>query len=131
MVIHETLDDFLEVHREPDELSYLDLRQRIHDLSRKGIDASSYLVDLNMKLAVPFTALVLACVAVPLAGRVQRHPSLAAIVGLGLALGFGYWVVLALSNALGESGVLPASCRPGLRAPSSCLFGGVLFLSSE
>ena len=77
MVIHEPLSDFLEIHREPDELSYLELRQRMHDLSRKGIDASSYLVDLNMKLAVPFTALVLTCVAIPLAGRVQRHPSLA------------------------------------------------------
>ena len=131
VVIHEALDDFLEVHREPDELSYLDLRQRIHDLSRKGIDASSYLVDLNMKLAVPFTALVLACVAVPLAGRVQRHPSLAAIVGLGLALGFGYWVLLALSNALGESGVLPAVVSAWAASAIFLLFGGVLFLSSE
>jgi lipopolysaccharide export system permease protein len=131
VVIHETLDDFLEVHREPDELSYLDLRQRIRDLSRKGIDASSYLVDLNMKLAVPFTAFVLACVAIPLAGRVQRHPSLAAIVGSGLALGFGYWVVLALSNALGESGVLPPIVSAWAANLIFCLFGVVLFLSSE
>ena len=131
VVIHETLDDFLEVHREPDELSYLELRQRIHDLSRKGIDASSYLVDLNMKLAVPFTALVLACVAIPLAGRVQRHPSLAAIVGLGLALGFGYWVVLALSNAFGQSGVLPAVVSAWAANVIFCLLGVVLFLSSE
>jgi lipopolysaccharide export system permease protein len=131
VVIHETLDDFLEVQREPDELSYLDLRQRIHDLARKGIDASSYLVDLNLKLAVPFAALVLACVAVPLAGRVQRHPSLAAIVGLGLALGFGYWVVLALSNSLGETGVLPAAVSAWAANAIYGLLGGALFLSSE
>jgi lipopolysaccharide export system permease protein len=131
VVIHETLHDFLEVHREPDELSYLDLRQRIEDLSRKGIDASSYLVDLNMKLAVPFIALVLASVAVPLAGRVQRHPSLAAIVGVGLSLGFGYWVLLALSNALGESGVLPAVVSAWAASAIFLLFAGVLFLSSE
>jgi lipopolysaccharide export system permease protein len=131
VIIHETLDDFLEVHHEPDELSYLDLRQRIQDLSRKGIDASSYLVDLNLKLAVPFTALVLACVAVPLAGRVQRHPSLAAIVGLGLALGFGYWVVLALSNSLGETGVLPAVVSAWAANIIYALLGAALFLSSE
>lgn len=131
VVIHEPLGDFLEIHREPDELSYLELRQRMRDLSRKGIDASSYLVDLNMKLAVPFTALVLTCVAIPLAGRVQRHPSLAGIVGTGLALGFGYWVVLALSNALGQSGVLPPVVSAWAANGIFLLLGGGLFLSVE
>ncbi len=131
LVIHETMSDFLEVHREPEELSYLELRQRIRDLSHKGIDASSYLVDLNMKLAVPFTALVLACVAVPLAARVQRHPSLAAIVGIGLGLGFAYWVVLALTNALGESGVLPPLISAWAANGIFLLLASALFLSAE
>ena len=130
-VLHETLGDFLEVHREPAELSYLALRERIAALSRKGIDASSYLVDLNLKLAVPFTTLVLACVAVPLAGRVQRHPSIAAILGTGLALGFGYWVILALANSLGQSGVLPPLVSAWL---ANVIYAGVglaLFLGAE
>jgi lipopolysaccharide export system permease protein len=42
LVIQETLSDFLEVHREPEELSYLALRERIRELTRKGIDASNY-----------------------------------------------------------------------------------------
>src|SRR6185503_18924225 len=50
---------------------------RIGDLSRKGIDASHYLVDLYLKLALPFASLVLAAVAVPIAGRLRRHPSIA------------------------------------------------------
>jgi lipopolysaccharide export system permease protein len=131
MVITETLGDFLEVHRDPDELSYADLRQRMRDLSRKGIDPSSYLVDLNMKLAVPFAALVLACVAIPLAGRVVRHPSVAATVGIGLVVGFGYWVVLALANALGQSGVLPAVVSAWAANVIYILLGCGLFLSLE
>lgn len=130
-IIPETLNDFLEVHREPDELSYLDLRQRMRELRRKGIDPSTYLVDLHMKLAVPFTALVLSCVAIPLAGRVQRHPSVAATVGAGLALGFGYWVLLALSNALGQSGVLPPLVSAWAANAIFLLLGGGLFLSFE
>jgi lipopolysaccharide export system permease protein len=131
LLMHETLDDFLAVHRDPEELNYLALRQRIKDLSRKGIDASAYLVDLNLKLAVPFTTLVLACVAVPLAGRVQRHPSLAAIVGTGLATGFSYWVILALSNSLGQSGVLPPLVSAWTANGIFLLVAGALFLSSE
>ena len=130
-LLHETLGDFLDVRREPEELNYLALRQRISDLSRKGIDASSYLVDLNLKLAVPFTTFILACVAVPLAGRVQRHPSLAGIIGSGLATGFAYWVILALSNSLGQSGVLPPVVSAWTANGIFVLLGGVLFLSSE
>ncbi len=131
VTIGETLDDFLEVHREPEELSYLDLRQRIWDLTRKGIDASSYLVDLNLKLAVPFATLVLACVAIPLAGRVQRHPNMAATLGTGLALGFAYWVVLALANSLGQSRVLPPIVAAWTANIIFLLGGAALFLSSE
>lgn len=130
-VIHETLADFLEVRREPEELSYLALRRHIEDLSRKGIDVSSYLVDLYMKLAVPFTTLVLAGVAIPLAGRVQRHASVAAIVGAGLAIGFVYWVVLALTRSLGQTGILPALAAAWASNVIYALVGVALHLSSE
>lgn len=106
-VIPETLADFLDVHHEPEELSYLALRRRVMALSRKGIDPSPFLVDLHLKLAVPFMPLVLAAVAIPLAGRVTRHPSLAGTVGVGFAVGFSYWIVLGLANSLGVSGALP------------------------
>jgi lipopolysaccharide export system permease protein len=129
--IPETMNDFLEVHREPEELSYSDLHQRIQELTRKGIDASSYLVDLNLKLAVPFTTFVLACVAVPLAGRIQRHASIAATVGTGFAIGFAYWVTLALANSLGQSGVLPAVVAAWTANVIFLLAGVGLFLSSE
>jgi len=128
---HETLNEFLEVRREPEELSYLELRRQIDELSRKGIDASTYFVDANLKLAVPFTTLVFACLAIPLAGRVQRHPSLAAIVGTGLATGFAYWVTLALTNALGHSGVLPAVVSAWAANVIFVFVGVALFLNSE
>jgi len=130
-IITESLGDFLEVRRDPDELSYGDLRQRMRELARKGIDPSGYLVDLNMKLAVPFAALVLACVAIPLAGRVVRHPSVAATVGVGLVVGFGYWVLLAFANALGQSGVLPAVVSAWAANVIYILLGCGLFLSLE
>jgi lipopolysaccharide export system permease protein len=129
--IQETLNDFLEVRREPEELSYLALREHVHELTRKGIDSSSYLVDLNLKLAVPFATLVLAGIAIPLAGRVQRHPSLPVIVLAGFGIGFAYWVVLALANSLGQSGVLPPLAAAWAANTICALVGGALFLTSE
>jgi len=130
-VIPETFGDFLEVHRDPEELSYLALRQRIAQLTEKGIDASDYLVDLHLKLAVPFTSFVLACVAIPIAGRVQRYPSIAAIVGTGITLGFAYWVLLALGNSLGQSGALPAVIAAWTANFVYMMIGAGLFLNYE
>ena len=128
---HETLNDFLELRPRAEELSYLELQQRITDLSRKGIDASNYFVDLQLKLALPFTSLVFAGLAIPLAGRVQRHPSLAAIVLTGLATGFAYWVTLALTNALGESSVLPPVVSAWAANVIFLFVGVAIFLNSE
>ncbi len=129
--IAETLDDFLEVQREPEELSFAALHARINSLARKGIDASYYLVDLHLKLALPFASCVLAVVAVPIAGRLRRHPSIAAIVGLGTAVGFGYWVVLGLSTSLGQTGAIPPVVAAWAANAIYLLLGAALFLSSD
>lgn len=129
--IPETINEFLEVQREPEELSFLQLRAWVLDLSRKGIDVSRYLVDLHAKLALPFASAVLTMIAIPIAGGVRRHASVAAIMGLGLAVGFGYWVVLALSNSLGQSGTLPAVVAAWAPNVTFVLLGFALFLSSE
>lgn len=129
--IPETLDDFLEVQREPEELSFLALRERIQSLTRKGIDASHYLVDMYLKLALPFSSMVLALIAVPIAGRLRRHPSIAAIIGLGTAVGFCYWVVLGLSTSLGQSGAVPPLAAAWAANIIYGLLAVVLFLWSE
>jgi lipopolysaccharide export system permease protein len=131
LVIPETLGDFLEVRREPEELSFLLLRQWIDHLTHKGIDASNYLVELHLKLAVPFASLVLALVGIPISGRVTRHPSVALIVGLGGVVGFCYWVVLALSQSLGLSGALPPVVAAWSANVLFTLIGVAFFLYAE
>ena len=131
VAIPETLDDFLEVQREPEELSFTALRERIQSLTRKGIDASHYLVDLNLKLALPFSSTVLALIGVPIAGRLRRHPSVAAIIGLGTAVGFCYWVLIGLSRSLGESGAIPPLMAAWAANGIYVLLAVVLFMWSE
>jgi lipopolysaccharide export system permease protein len=131
IAIPETLDDFLAVQREPAELSFFVLREWIRDLTKKGIDASEYLVDLHLKLAVPFASMVLALVGAPIGGRVRRHPSLATIVGTGLVVGFGYWVVFGLASSFGRNGVLPPLVAAWAANVIFVLLGTALFLYSD
>jgi len=127
----EKLEDFLEVFREPEELSYAMLSERIDSMTRKGIDASSYLVDLHLKLAVPFMSFVLAALAIPIAARPQRHTSVALTIGVGIVVGFLYWLVLAFGVSLGHSGAIPPLVA-AWAANVICLLGAVyLSLSVE
>ncbi len=129
--IPEPIDDFLDVRRQPEEMSFTMLRERVAELTRRGIDTSSYAVDLQLKLAVPCASFVLMVLGIPLAGRVRRHPSIAGVIGVGLAAGFAYWVVLALAGSLGNSGVLPAPVAAWAANGIFLLVGLVLFLGNE
>ncbi len=99
--------DFLAAPGDAEEFSYAELKRHIADLRRKGADPSEYLVDLELKVAVPFASLIMALVAIPLATQGTRTTNLTGAVTVGLALGFGYWILLAFAKALGEGGALP------------------------
>jgi len=103
----ETLDDFRVVSVESEEFSYRMLRDQIASLQAKGVDASESWVDLHLKIALPVASFVLMLVAVPLAARGTRVSSLPAAVGLGFVIGFSYFIVLAFTRALGQTGALP------------------------
>jgi len=90
------------------EFSYRALSKQIASLQRKGLDASEYLVDLQYKLAVPFSGLVAIVIGMPLAMRsVKRGARLVHNVGLGLVVSLAYWTTAAVAVALGHAGALP------------------------
>jgi lipopolysaccharide export system permease protein len=127
----ESLDDFRAVSAEPEELSYGMLRRQIKDLRRKGVDTSESWVDLHLKLSLPAASLVMMLLAVPLATAGTRLTSFAASAGLGLALGFGYFVLLAFARALGQSGALPAPLAAWTANATCALLGGYFLLGSD
>jgi lipopolysaccharide export system permease protein len=107
IVLPETLADFRVAYVEPEEFSYAMLRRQIASMLRKGVDPSESRVDLHLKIALPFASIIMMLLAVPLATRGTRVTSLAAGIGLGFAIGFAYFVVVAFTRALGQSGALP------------------------
>src|SRR6185369_1872478 len=106
-VLPDAPQDLQVMQKEPDELNYTKLRRHIRELSRKGIDTTESLVDLHLKLAVPFIPVVMVLIAVPLSTRNPRRRTLAASAGIGLSVGFSYWVLLALAVSLGHGGAIP------------------------
>lgn len=130
-LLEETLDDFAEIKRDAEELSFRDLRARIEGLRAKGIDASHYLVDLHLKLSLPFAVAVMTWIAVPIAGSVRRNPSVPQILAVGLVVGFSFWVVLGFGRSLGSTSVVDPLAAAWSANAVMALVGLALFLRSE
>ena len=124
-------EDLQVVQKEPDEMSFGKLRRHIRELARKGIDATESLVDLHLKVAVPFVTLVMVLIGVPLSTRSQRQRSLATSAGIGLSVGFSYWVLLALTVSLGHGGAIPPILAAWMANLIFGVLGAYLFLGAE
>jgi lipopolysaccharide export system permease protein len=127
----ETLDDFRAVSVEPEELSYTMLKRQIRDLRRKGVDAEESRVDLHLKIALPAASLIMMLLAVPLAASGTRVSSFAASIGLGFGVGFSYFVLVAFTRALGQSGALPAALAAWSANGLFALVGTFYLLGAE
>jgi lipopolysaccharide export system permease protein len=90
------------------EFSYGALSKQIESLRRKGLDATEYLVDLQYKLAAPFSGLIAIIIGLPLAMRsAKRGARLLQNVGVGLAVSLVYWATAAVAVAAGHAATLP------------------------
>ncbi|MBP1689447.1 MAG: permease [Deltaproteobacteria bacterium] len=131
LVLPERPQDFQIMEKDPEELNFRRLRHHVRELSRKGIDTTESRVDLHLKLALPMVPLVMVLVGVPLAARNPRRRSLATSIGIGLVVGFSYWVLLALTISLGHGGAIPPAIAAWTANGVFALLGTFLFLGPE
>lgn len=91
---------------QPNEMSTLELRQHIETLRERGYETDRALVDYHLKIANPFTVLVMTLVGVPFAFRSGRHGALTGVF-VAIALVIVYFICFAVFRALGYAGQLP------------------------
>jgi lipopolysaccharide export system permease protein len=123
--------DFSTRRRSARDLSYRDLRRELHMLQARGVRATGLEVDLHAKLAVPFSGVVSVLLGFPLALRVGRQLSMARALIAGFALGFSYWVAMAVAVSLGQSGALPPIVAAWSANIGFSLIAGLLFSSAR
>jgi lipopolysaccharide export system permease protein len=104
--IPETPETFIRKIKEPEDMSYQQLRKYAETVKNEGYDNTGYLVDMDLKLAFPLISLVLALMGIPIALELKiGGMPLAIAVGVGLC--FLYMFSMAFSRSLGLSGILP------------------------
>jgi len=108
-VINITPTDLGVLRLEPEEFSIWELKRYIDDLKKKGLDPGGYLVDRDLKYAMPLSCLIMVALGIALSlDPLPRHLSLGRSFGLAILIGFGYWLAAGLTSSLGHSGFMPA-----------------------
>jgi len=101
--------DFGLLRFDPEEFSLWELNRYIADLRSKGLDPGGYVVDRDLKYAMPLACLIMAALGMALSlDPLPRNLSLGRSFGLAIVIGFAYWTSLGITSALGRSALLPA-----------------------
>lgn len=118
--LKETPVDLLAEPKAPEEMRYAELGRYIDALARGGSDTKKLRVEHALKLAVPFTCIIVALFGAPLSVAGPRT-GMAWGVAVSLGTTFVFLLLVQLTKAIGAGGVLPpllAAWLPNL------LFGG-------
>jgi lipopolysaccharide export system permease protein len=62
---------------------------------------------MHGKIAFPLVSIILAIIGVSFSLRSERSGGVTQSIGVGIVIGFSYWLVFAFTMSLGRSGTLP------------------------
>ena len=121
----ETPEDLLAEPKAPEEMRYAELGRYIDALARSGSDTRKLAVDRALKIAIPFTCIIIALFGAPLAVTSPRSGA-AWGVAVSLATTFLFLLLMQLSRAVGGGGLLPPTFAAWL--PNILAAGGAAWL---
>jgi len=104
--LQEEIDSFTRVQKQPEAMSYRELREYIVRLEATGFQVKKYIVDLYSKLSFPLVNLVMVLVAIPFSLQSPRGGRLFG-VGLAIAIMAAYLVVHYVALAFARADLLP------------------------
>lgn len=123
----ETPDYFDSEIRPPEQMRYGELKDYIEELKGSGQAVPELQVELQKKIALPVTSLIMALVALPFAFRLGRQGALYGI-GISIVLGIAFLAVFAFFSTMGEAGVLPPAVAVWSPGAVFAFLSGYLFL---
>jgi len=123
----ETPDYFDSEIRPPEQMRYGELKDYIQELKESGQAVPELQVQLQNKIALPVTSLIMALVALPFAFRLGRQGALYGI-GISIVLGITFMAFFAFFNKLGAAGALPPAAAVWSPGAVFALLSVYLFL---
>ncbi len=134
MPLKETPETFLksfgEEDRDPEDMSYWQLKQYAQRVIAEGYDNTEYAVYMNIKIAFPFIVLIMVLMGIAISLRLEKA-GIPLAISAGVGLCFLYMLALGLTRSLGISGILPPILSAWLTNLIFLFFGVYLMMKVE
>jgi lipopolysaccharide export system permease protein len=106
--ISESPEEFLDQKQSPDYMNIDQISEYIRKLSRSGATTAirNLRIDYYHRLFAPLASFLIILLAIPFSLKIRKRATGLSSLGLSLILGFFYYVLNAVSLALGKAGVL-------------------------
>ncbi len=104
LALSKALPGLLNARQQPQHMNARQLSRHIHQLQTLGQDTHALIVRWHQKFALPLAAIPFALLGIILGSRTVRSRSQG--LGVSLLLVFGYYLIMSLGTALGDSGQL-------------------------
>jgi lipopolysaccharide export system permease protein len=97
--------NLLELQKQPEEMSFLELRLFIAEMTQIGAEVRKWIVELYLKISYPFANFVIVLFGAPIAAR-KRRSGTAVGIGISLLVCFVYFLFIRMGQVLGHQGSL-------------------------
>jgi lipopolysaccharide export system permease protein len=99
-------NDIARLLKNPEEMSFGELKDFIAEVKRNGGNPNSWTVDLYLKISLPFANFIIVLFGLPLSSSQTRRSGAAKGFGVSLAVTFIYFGILKTTQAMGHNGKL-------------------------
>ncbi|MBW1918181.1 MAG: LPS export ABC transporter permease LptG [Deltaproteobacteria bacterium] len=99
-------DDFAVIEKKISEMDFTELYRYIDRLEHDGYDPTEYRLDLQRRMALSLTPLIVTLIGGGLA-LFREKTYIPAVIATGIAVVFVYWLFIGFCLSLGEAGRLP------------------------
>jgi lipopolysaccharide export system permease protein len=103
--LHFKPESLLEVQKNPEEMSYAELKSFIADMNRIGAEVRKWIVELYLKVSYPFSNFIIILFGAPIAAQ-KRRSGTAVGIGISLMVCFIYFMFMRTGQVLGHQGTL-------------------------
>jgi len=97
--------NLLELQKQPEEMSFLELRKFIDEMTQIGAEVRKWVVELYMKISYPFANFIIILFGAPIAAR-KRRSGTAVGIGISLLVCFIYFLFIRMGQVFGHQGSL-------------------------
>jgi lipopolysaccharide export system permease protein len=98
-------ESLLEVQKNPEEMSYKELKIFIAEMDRIGAEIRKWVVELYLKISYPFSNFIIILFGAPIAAQ-KRRSGTAVGIGISLMVCFVYFIIMRTGQVLGYQDTL-------------------------